>query len=541
MTRSLFGIAFVALSFAVALTPAASAQEKFEAADVHKSPQSPSTVMRTAMRGGRYELTNATMVDLIRTAYSVEPEDVYGGPSWVEFDRFDVIAKATASTPPEDLKTMLKALLADRFKLIVHDDMKPLPGYVLTLGKAKHKLKEADPAGMAGCQTQNPANIITSVGGQIRAAEPITVCRNVTMEAFVKDLRRIGAGYFTSAVINATELKGAWDFDLKVSPKTLVQLVGGDAVTIFDAVDKQLGLKLEERTMPRPVLVIDQVNRMPTDNPPDIEAKIPALPPAEFEVATLKPQDPTQFRLPAGATFGIQPGGRVTLPPVSIRTLITLAWSVNLVNALGNDEIPGLPKAMESTPYELVAKVPVEYAPATGTGSIQDLAPFLQNLLVERFKMKSHFEDRQVTAYKLTAAKPKLKKADPATRTGCKSSTSGGVILINGSSPPSSQINCQNITMAEFADYLQGVASTYVRYPVVDGTGLEGSWDFSFSFSSINPFGGGAEASGGATDPIGGLTIFDALEKQLGLKLEQEKRAYPVFVIDHIEEKPIEN
>src|SRR5262245_6756855 len=95
----------------------------FEIADIHTSPRSNTTVMRTSTRPGRYELHNATMLDLIRTAYSFDADKVVGGPNWLEYDRFDVIAKTTAKPPDNDtLKLMLQALLADRFKLTVHKD-----------------------------------------------------------------------------------------------------------------------------------------------------------------------------------------------------------------------------------------------------------------------------------------------------------------------------------------------------------------------------------------------------------------------------------
>jgi uncharacterized protein (TIGR03435 family) len=84
--------------------------------------------------------------------------------------------------------------------------------------------------------------------------------------------------------------------------------------------------------------------------------------------------------------------------------------------------------------------------------------------------------------------------------------------------------------------------------PVVDATGLDGAWDFTLSFSGINVLqgggrGGDAAAAGaggvaGASDPTGGLSLFDAVQRQLGLKLELRKRPMPVLVIDHIEEKP---
>ena len=99
----------------------------------------------------------------------------------------------------------------------------------------------------------------------------------------------------------------------------------------------------------------------------------------------------------------------------------------------------------------------------------------LQALLIDRFKMKIHFEERPVTAYTLVQAKPKLKKADPAGRTGCKTSNApagpGITIGQGGLRLPMSLVTCQNITMAQFADQLQISASSYVHYPVVNRTG----------------------------------------------------------------------
>jgi uncharacterized protein (TIGR03435 family) len=538
MMRAFAVVSLAALSVAVfgqSTTP----QSTFEVADIHASPRTQTTVMRTMLRGGRYEVLNATMVDLVRNAYGIDAENVFGGPNWVEFDRFDMIAKAANDTPQESLRSMLQAVLADRFKLVIHNDTKPMPSFVLTQGKAKHKLKEADPSGKTGCQTQ-PFAMRTVDNRAI--PQTTSTCRNMTMEAFTKELRTIAGGYFTTAVIDATELKGSWDFDLKFTPKVLEPIAGADAVSLFDAVDKQIGLKLEERTLPRTVLVIDQVNRKPTDNPPEVEKKIPSLPPAEFEVATLKPVDPNvPFRL--GSVIGVQPGGRVNLPPLPLRSLISLAWS-----GINTDEVVGLPKWVDSARFEIVAKAPPEYVPASGpTASLQDIAPMMQALLTEHFKMKTHFEDRPVTAHTLVAAKPKLKKADPSGRTGCKSSSAAAAFIAFGStSLPSTHMTCHNITMAQFADQLQIIASNYIRHPVVDATGLEGAWDFSFNFSAINPTQLATMRSGvpaalpadapGASDPLGGTSLFDALEKQVGLKLEPEKRPYPVFVIDHIEE-----
>ena len=117
---------------------------RFLAADVHPSPKSLNQFSRGgSARGERFEMKNASMVDLIRVAYGFTPDKVLGGPSWLEMDRFDVIAKLPPGTAPDAQKLMFQGLLAERFKLVAHTDTKPLPVWALTAGK-KSQLKEAD-------------------------------------------------------------------------------------------------------------------------------------------------------------------------------------------------------------------------------------------------------------------------------------------------------------------------------------------------------------------------------------------------------------
>src|SRR5262245_57678252 len=93
----------VVLSFSVfGQTPEKT--QTFELADVHVSPPQTGFAQLAQMSGGaaprngRFEIRNATMLDLVRTAYSVEPEKVVGGPTWLTSDRFDVIAKVASGT-----------------------------------------------------------------------------------------------------------------------------------------------------------------------------------------------------------------------------------------------------------------------------------------------------------------------------------------------------------------------------------------------------------------------------------------------------------
>src|SRR5881396_2860090 len=115
--------AMIALS-SIAYGQAAETLPLFEAADVHVSPRSANPNVQSLggfARGGRYQFRNATMLDLIASAYGVEPDKVMGGPSWLETDRFDILAKAPASVTTAAAKLMLRSLLTDRFKLVIHN------------------------------------------------------------------------------------------------------------------------------------------------------------------------------------------------------------------------------------------------------------------------------------------------------------------------------------------------------------------------------------------------------------------------------------
>jgi uncharacterized protein (TIGR03435 family) len=105
--------------------------------------------------------------------------------------------------------------------------------------------------------------------------------------------------------------------------------------------------------------------------------------------------------------------------------------------------------------------------------------------------------------------------------------------------------------MAQFVEQLPSIAPIYIWYPILDATGIDGAWDFTLTFSAVNPnrAGGGggrggglpSASAGGLSDPNGAISLFSAIEKQFGLKLEMHKRPEPVFIIDHIEEKPTDN
>ena len=203
-------------------------------------------------------------------------------------------------------------------------------------------------------------------------------------------------------------------------------------------------------------------------------------------------------------------------------------------NVITNDEIAELPAWAETERFDVTAKAASD--PSAPPLDAETVAPLLRGLLADRFKLKYHTEDRPLTAYALVSAKPKLKKADPNSRASCRSPTPGP-----GTPPGSRVIACQNVTIAQFAERLQRLTPE-LTHPVLDRTAMEGTWDLTLTFNpsaGMSMGRGGAEAA--ASDPSGSYTIFEAMEKQLGLKLEKEQRPMPVIVIDHLERKPTEN
>jgi uncharacterized protein (TIGR03435 family) len=415
----------IALFSGAALGQSAETGPRFEIADVHVSARSSNAFPRGGpARGGRYEVKTATMVDLIRMAYGFDNDRIVGGPNWLEMDRFDVIAKVPPDSETETQK-MLQGLLAERFKLVLHKDTRPLPSYALTAGK-KPQLKQADGAGETGCRPQGASSgppgegrggmlMMSNANGpvtRIALGPGMTVqysCRNMTMASFAQGLRgMVGIGNIlgNSPVRDETGLEGRWNFDVKWSlefgfPAT----ANAERITLFDALEKQLGLKLEERPVATEVIVVDSVNRKPSENPPGVaEALPPISSPSEFEVADVKSSAPSE--MPMGR-FQMQPGGRLVVQGMAMKFLLNRAFNTN-----NNDEVVGAPKWADTERFDITAKAPV--TETSGPGLDMDaIAPMMRSLLVDRFRMTYHTEERQLSAYALVAAKPKMKKADP--------------------------------------------------------------------------------------------------------------------------------
>jgi len=516
---------------------------KFEFADIHASPPRRFPFFDGAyLQNGRYMVRQATLADLITTAYGLKDSSyVYGGPSWLEWDRWDVIAKVPPGTTEATAKEMLKSLLEERFKLEAHNGEAQMPAYWLTVAPGGLKLKQT-PGGTGNGECHGKP----STTGPEPDAVPLTTlsCTNKSLAALAQTLtNNRGGEYLQYPVVDKTETTGAFDFDLKFTPMYLLSRAGGGGITIFDALEKDLGLKLELKTAPQPGLLVDSANETPTPNAPDLAKIMPPLPPAQFEVAAIKPSAPDE-----------KPGGRIAGDEINVRAwplkyAIDFAWDLN-----ANEELEGAPNWLGSDLFDVEAKVSTDVVAEGSTGqgrpaiAIEDLREMLKTLLIDRFEIKAHMEDRPKDAYTLVTVNSKMTRADPTERTGCKEGPGS-----DGKDPRLTRpilnmlITCRNVTMAQAVELFPTFAAWYIRYPVLDKTGLTGGWDFTLSWSSGNfmpSFQGQsppASQTEGASDPNGALSFYDAVSKELGLKLVKEKRPEPVVVFDHIDQQPTPN
>jgi uncharacterized protein (TIGR03435 family) len=166
-------------------------------------------------------------------------------------------------------------------------------------------------------------------------------------------------------------------------------------------------------------------------------------------------------------------------------------------------------------------------------------------LLIDQFELKTHTENREVTVYALTVGnrKPKMTQAPESERSECKPDPTAPKPATN----VPMMLRCRNNSTAELAAFLQRQANAYIDHPVVDATGLEGGWDFLIGWTpkamlQPRPAANANQPPGPVTEATApnGISVFEAVEQELGLKLVKQKRSIAVIVVDHVDEKPIE-
>jgi bla regulator protein BlaR1 len=205
-----------------------------------------------------------TLRDLIMLAYGIGSGQVQG-PGFLRgspdnpADRFDIAAKVPEGATPGQVPLMLRALLAERFHLSFHRQNKPMDVYALEVAKAGPKMKDSreDATGAAHC--------VRSVAEREQLTLTAT-CSRMTAADVAQQVQALAPGYFRDGpVVDLTGLKGTYDFTLEwITAGQANQ--GAPGPSMFEAVQEQLGLKLERRKQTVEIMVIDKLDRTPTEN-----------------------------------------------------------------------------------------------------------------------------------------------------------------------------------------------------------------------------------------------------------------------------------
>ena len=279
---------------------------------------------------GRVTYTFTTILNLMVDAYSVKRSQVSGGPKWLDSEQFDIVAKVPQGATKEQVKVMLQNLLAERFKLTLHRETKELPMYALVVGVKGPKLKDSTVTDTPPASDSQPKEGGHSeAGAQVAAPPPplppgpgkggikigpdgcpeappmaagragnfmmmmtpngeCLISNGQTMDGLATQL----SNRFDRPVIDQTGLKGKYDLRLRYDPASMPGGRGGSVMikdgpgtgpaggdpanriapdgdpppSIFNALQEQLGLKLEAKKGPIDLLMIDHVEKTPTEN-----------------------------------------------------------------------------------------------------------------------------------------------------------------------------------------------------------------------------------------------------------------------------------
>ncbi len=234
-----------------------------------------------------------------------------------------------------------------------------------------------------------------------------------------------------------------------------------------------------------------------------------ASPKPAFDVVTIKRNVSGE-----GGSIGMQPGGRFRAINANVLFMISTMYRTPGGARLFPSQIIGLPAWATTERYDIIGKVGEQLAGRTVQDQFRNMAPMVQSMLEDRFKLQLHHETQPMPTYALVVAKPNVLRLSTtdcrATPDKCRIESIPG------------HYSAVSLRMNDLLIFL----SNAVERVVTDRTGLQGSYDIDIDWA----------AEPGSDKP----SIFTAVQEQLGLKLEFERAPVDVVVIDHIE-RPTED
>jgi uncharacterized protein (TIGR03435 family) len=251
--------------------PAPPDRPTFEVATIKPNKSGDARSRTDAAPNGRVMATNVPLNDLVRTAFLLQPQEMILGdraPTWITTDRWDIEAKAAGEPSPQQMRAMLRNLLIDRFKLVMRRDVRTMSAYALVLARSDRQLGPQLQRSTLDCEAQVAAarvpgttpGTVQQCGG--RSGRGTIVTSGVPLSDFAKSLSPVAGRY----VFDATGLTNRFDLNLKWTPDPEPGAAApSDGVSLFTAIQEQLGLRLEPRQAPVDVFVIESAER-PTEN-----------------------------------------------------------------------------------------------------------------------------------------------------------------------------------------------------------------------------------------------------------------------------------
>ncbi len=273
-------------SMAVGQTPDARAQ--FEVASIRPSAAGSPDHLNVGVHidGALLRCTSLSLSDYIGMAYGVKYFQIIG-PGWLNEAKFDIAATLPAGVARKRVLEMIQSLLEDRFKMALHRESKEFPVYAIVLGKGPLNLKKSPEDGETGAAPADSVNVTVSGGGRSGAVADLgggssISSANGRLEGKRVTLRQMAdqiSGYMDRPVVDMTGLQGTYDIAVQYSLDELRNMLKANGVyrpipdsaadgfpgSLMDSF-QALGLKLESRKAPLEILVIDRIEKTPTQN-----------------------------------------------------------------------------------------------------------------------------------------------------------------------------------------------------------------------------------------------------------------------------------
>jgi uncharacterized protein (TIGR03435 family) len=253
----------------------ADADPSFDVATIKPNPSGASGLQGLVVQGRNFRVRNGSAEDLIAFAYNVQTKQIINAPDWANSDRYDIdgVPDKEGAPSPDQLRTMIRKLLADRYGLQVHTDKREMPAFVLADAKTGTKISPTQLNGPLPGLGMSPGD------GGIRMN-----VANATLDDFAGFLQMI---VLDRPVVNHTTLKGRYDFHVTFTPDDSQfhghppnftrPPAGGAAAAdpatpaaesapnLFEAMQQQAGIRLSPEKTEVPVIVIDRIQK-PTAN-----------------------------------------------------------------------------------------------------------------------------------------------------------------------------------------------------------------------------------------------------------------------------------